>query len=115
MPGEFKENIYYRRKSNPGDTTIEGRASNGITLDNTGNIFLYSSHNENITNQLTSSNYTGSIEISPNNDKSFIGIIATSTDSLISQSPINVQMGATNYTTLNRKKFFQNALLKKML
>ena len=43
MPGEFKENIYYRRKSNPGDTTIEGRASNGITLDNTGNIFLYSS------------------------------------------------------------------------
>ena len=101
MGGNWKNTKYYPRKNKPGDIFIEGRASNGITLDNTGNIFLYSSHNENITNQLTSSNYTGSIEISPNNDKSFIGIIATSTDSLISQSPINVQMGATNYTTLN--------------
>ena len=111
MPGEFKENIYYRRKSNPGDTTIEGRASNGITLDNTGNIFLYSSHDQNIINELTASNYTGSIDISPNDDRSFIGILSTSSDSLISRSPINIQMGATNYTTLNTQTNPNNYIL----
>jgi len=101
MAGEFKNNVYYRRKINPGDTTIEGRASNGMTLDNTGNVFIYSSQNQKVLNQLTSSNYNGSVEISPNTDNSFIGIISTSTDSLISNSPINIQMGATNYTTFN--------------
>lgn len=101
MAGEFKNNVYYRRKINPGDTTIEGRASNGMTLDNTGNVFIYSSQNQKVLNQLTSSNYNGSVEISPNTDNSFIGIISTSTDSLISNSPINIHMGATNYTTFN--------------
>ena len=47
MGGNWKNTKYYPRKNKPGDIFIEGRASNGITLDNTGNIFLYSSHNEN--------------------------------------------------------------------
>ena len=111
MSGQFKENIFYKRKSNPGDTTIEGRASNGITLDNTGNVFLYSSHDQNIINELTASNYTGSINISPNDDKSFIAILATSTDSLISRSPIDIQMGSTNYTTLNTQANPSNYIL----
>jgi murein DD-endopeptidase MepM/ murein hydrolase activator NlpD len=101
MGGNWSDKKYYPRRNKPGDTYIEGRASNGITLDNTGNVFIYSSHNDNIVNELTSSNYTGSIDISPNNDLSFIGIVSTSTDSLISQSPIDIKMGATNYTTLN--------------
>ena len=101
MGGNFSNNIYYRRKINPGDTTIEGRASNGLTLDNTGNVFLYSSQNQTVLNQLISSSYTGSVEISPNTDNSFIGIISTSTDSLISKSPISLDMGSTNYTTFN--------------
>lgn len=101
MGGNYKNNIYYQRKVNPGDTTIEGRASNGMTLDNTGNVFIYSSQNQEILNQLISSSYTGSVDISPNTDSSFIGIISTSTDSLISKSPITLDMGSVNYTTFN--------------
>jgi len=111
MAGEYSNNKYYRRRINPGDVTIEGRASNGMTLDNTGNVFLYSSQNQNITNQLTSSNYDGAIEISPNTDNSFIGIISTSTDSLISNSPINIQMGSTNYTTFNLENNSSNYIV----
>ena len=111
MAGEFKNKVYYRRKINPGDVSIEGRASNGITLDNTGNVFLYSSQNQNIINQLDSSSYTGVVEISPNTDNSFIGILSTSTDSLISKSPISIEMGATNYNTFGLEQSNSNYIV----
>lgn len=101
MGGNYTNSAYYRRKVNPGDTTIEGRASNGMTLDNTGNVFIYSSQNQEVLNQLISSSYTGSVDISPNTDNSFIGILSTSTDSLISKSPISLDLGSSNFTTFN--------------
>jgi hypothetical protein len=72
-PRQFFRNI----KS--GDVSVEGRKSNGVNLDSNGNVFLYSSANEEYLQSLTDQQYNGNIALDGMKN-SIIAITTNNTD-----------------------------------
>lgn len=86
----------YFRQIEEGNVTVEGRSSNAVILDNTGNTFIVSGMNENEITALQNQNYQGNISVNGNNSS----YIAVKTKNEVStQEPI--VLGNNNYGTFN--------------
>jgi Mannosyl-glycoprotein endo-beta-N-acetylglucosaminidase len=83
----------YFRSTDPGNVAIEGRASNGLILDNDGNSYLVSGLNKDDLSKFQNENYQGTADVNPNNS-SFIAVIKNAEH--------NIDLGNTNYTSFNQ-------------
>lgn len=84
----------YFRDIKPGEVSIEGRQSNGITADNEGNVFIYSGLKDTELDFLSETQNKDNIPLYYGN--SYVAISKSKTHA-------NLNLGNNNYETLNKK------------